>query len=204
MVTSWHFRFGFLLVLIVSASAGGVRCATVLTCDETSLRAAASGGGTITFGCDGTIVLGSTLVISNDTVLRPRESVDERSCLERGQTHIEPRPGDNFAPARCEWTHVYQQEHLVKRRGRPLTRLLPEEPYEKTGTQMLCALDIIRAISTTQAQRRRGGRLRSHSVTRFSLAHLGDILYIYSGYRTSGSRPRELSRLQPKRATDEV
>src|SRR5215216_5542019 len=60
-------RFGFLLVLFTGAIR--LRGATVLTCDEAALRAAATGGGTVTFGCDGTIVLGSTLVISNDTVL---------------------------------------------------------------------------------------------------------------------------------------
>ena len=42
---------------------------TVTTADEAALRAALSGGGTVTFACDGTIVLANTLVISQDTVL---------------------------------------------------------------------------------------------------------------------------------------
>src|SRR5262245_43610601 len=44
--------------------------AAVLTsCDEASLRAALTGGGVITFGCDGTIVLGRPLVLTADTTL---------------------------------------------------------------------------------------------------------------------------------------
>jgi hypothetical protein len=42
--------------------------ATVSTCDEAGLRAALSGG-TVTFACDGTITLTSTITITNDTVL---------------------------------------------------------------------------------------------------------------------------------------
>lgn len=42
---------------------------TATTADEASLRAALSGGGTVTFACDGTIVLANTLAISQDTVL---------------------------------------------------------------------------------------------------------------------------------------
>jgi hypothetical protein len=42
---------------------------TVTICDEISLRAAVSNGGTIHFGCDGTIELSSTLQITIDTVL---------------------------------------------------------------------------------------------------------------------------------------
>ena len=38
-------------------------------CDEASLRAALEGGGSVTFACNGTIVLGSTVVISNNTIL---------------------------------------------------------------------------------------------------------------------------------------
>ena len=42
---------------------------TVTTANEAALRAALSGGGTVTFACDGTIVLANTLAISQDTVL---------------------------------------------------------------------------------------------------------------------------------------
>jgi hypothetical protein len=42
---------------------------TVTTCDETSLRAALAGGGTVNFACDGRIVLSSSLGIAADTVL---------------------------------------------------------------------------------------------------------------------------------------
>ena len=45
--------------------AGGV----VESADESSLRAAMAGGGTVTFATDGTIVLSRTLVITNDTVI---------------------------------------------------------------------------------------------------------------------------------------
>jgi hypothetical protein len=43
--------------------------ATVNNCDEASLRAALAGGGTVTFSCDGTIVLTNTLTISQATIL---------------------------------------------------------------------------------------------------------------------------------------
>jgi hypothetical protein len=69
MIAPFCFRLGFVISLILSTVAHGVHAGTVLSCDEAALRAAVSGGGTVTFGCDGTIVLGSTLVISNDTVL---------------------------------------------------------------------------------------------------------------------------------------
>lgn len=48
---------------------GFVSAAPVTSCDEASLRAALGGGGTITFECDGTIVLTNTLWITNNTVL---------------------------------------------------------------------------------------------------------------------------------------
>lgn len=41
----------------------------VTVCDEAHLTAALAGGGTITFGCDGTIVLSQTLTITQDTTL---------------------------------------------------------------------------------------------------------------------------------------
>ena len=54
---------GFLLLLPMAASAGGV----VTTCTETALRAAMAGGGVVAFACDGTIVLAGTL--TNDVNL---------------------------------------------------------------------------------------------------------------------------------------
>jgi hypothetical protein len=42
---------------------------TVTVCDEPSLRAAMAGGGTVTFECDGTIVLTNTLDVAADTVI---------------------------------------------------------------------------------------------------------------------------------------
>jgi hypothetical protein len=43
--------------------------ATVSTCDEAGLRAALSGGGTVTFACDGVIALSNTITIANETIL---------------------------------------------------------------------------------------------------------------------------------------
>jgi hypothetical protein len=43
--------------------------AAVNVCDESSLRAAVAAGGHVTFNCDGTILLSSTLVITQDVVL---------------------------------------------------------------------------------------------------------------------------------------
>ena len=54
-----------LLLLSVTAWAGGV----VTNCTESALREAMVGGGTVTFGCDGFIVLANTVSISLDTVL---------------------------------------------------------------------------------------------------------------------------------------
>ena len=54
-----------LLLLPVGAGAGGV----VTNCTEAALRAAMAGGRTVTFACDGTITLASTIAISLDTVL---------------------------------------------------------------------------------------------------------------------------------------
>ena len=52
-----------LLVLALPAApahAGGI----VSTCDETHLKAALTGGGTVTFSCSGTITLTSTITIA--------------------------------------------------------------------------------------------------------------------------------------------
>src|SRR5881394_3394909 len=43
--------------------------AVVSECSEAALRAALAGGGTVTFACDGTIVLTSTLGIASNTTL---------------------------------------------------------------------------------------------------------------------------------------
>lgn len=48
-----------------SARAGGV----VTICDEAHLRAALAGGGKVTFGCSGTIILASQIDIASDTTL---------------------------------------------------------------------------------------------------------------------------------------
>jgi hypothetical protein len=48
-----------------NAWAGG----TVTSCTDASLRAALAGGGSVTFACDGTITLASTISNSVDTVL---------------------------------------------------------------------------------------------------------------------------------------
>src|ERR1039458_7126575 len=54
-----------LLLLPLAAWAGGV----VTNCTETALRAAMAGGGVVTFACDGTITLASTITNENDTAL---------------------------------------------------------------------------------------------------------------------------------------
>ena len=54
-----------LLCLTLNAGAAG----TVTSADESSLRAALTGGGVVTFTVTGTIPLSSTLVISNDTTI---------------------------------------------------------------------------------------------------------------------------------------
>src|SRR5687767_6447335 len=60
---SWLYCVVSLLVTFQGSAA------TVNVCDEASLRAALAAGGTVTFACDGTIVLTNTLVISQHTVL---------------------------------------------------------------------------------------------------------------------------------------
>src|SRR5262245_28050272 len=54
-----------LLLLPLATWAGGV----VSNCTEADLRAAMAGGGTVTFACDGTITLASTITNTLDTVL---------------------------------------------------------------------------------------------------------------------------------------
>ena len=54
-----------MLLLPVAARGGGV----VTNCTESNLRAAMTGGGTVTFACDGTITLASTITNAEDTVL---------------------------------------------------------------------------------------------------------------------------------------
>lgn len=54
-----------LLVLPLGAQAGGV----VTNCTETDLRAAMTGGGGVTFACDGTIKLGAPITIATDTLI---------------------------------------------------------------------------------------------------------------------------------------
>src|SRR4249920_2533801 len=56
---------GCLLLLPSSAHPGG----TVTECTEASLRATMSGGGVVSFACDGTIYLSRTISNTLDTVL---------------------------------------------------------------------------------------------------------------------------------------
>ncbi len=64
-------HLGIVLVLLAlalpatPAHAGGM----VSVCDETHLRAALSGGGTVTFSCSGTITLTAAIVIAADTTI---------------------------------------------------------------------------------------------------------------------------------------
>lgn len=64
----WTFaNFTLLLPLLWAATA--FAAGTVNPCTEASLRAALSGGGTVSFACDGTITLAAELVINTDTVI---------------------------------------------------------------------------------------------------------------------------------------
>jgi len=56
---------GLCLGLTLPGFAGGV----VANCTEADLRGALAGGGVVTFGCEGTIALGHTVCITNDTWL---------------------------------------------------------------------------------------------------------------------------------------
>jgi hypothetical protein len=60
---------GYLILLILLVSCPILPAATVNICDEASLRAAMQMGGTVTFACDGTITLTSTLRITNEIAL---------------------------------------------------------------------------------------------------------------------------------------
>jgi hypothetical protein len=60
----------FLVLLLVSVSSiFNSRSASLASCDEASLRAAVSAGGTVTFDCAGKIPLSQTLQITNDVVI---------------------------------------------------------------------------------------------------------------------------------------
>src|SRR5438094_2739964 len=56
---------GLSLTVARSIYAGG----TVTDCNEASLDAALSGGGTVTFACDGTITITTTKTVSLETIL---------------------------------------------------------------------------------------------------------------------------------------
>src|SRR5258707_975178 len=58
-----------LLALVLPSVPPRVIAGTVTNCDDASLRAALVGGGTVSFACDGTIVLTNTLIIGSNTVL---------------------------------------------------------------------------------------------------------------------------------------
>ena len=68
-----------ILLLPSAAWAGGV----VTTCTEAALRAAMAGGGTVTFACDGTITLSSTIGIATNTVL---DGTGHRVTISGGNT----------------------------------------------------------------------------------------------------------------------
>ena len=57
--------FTFSIILTILPGRGAV----VSTCDEASLRAAMFQGGTVTFACDGTIVLSNTIAVGSDVAL---------------------------------------------------------------------------------------------------------------------------------------
>ena len=61
----WFSEFSFRLLSPVQTFASG----TVTIADEGNLRAALVGGGLVTVACDGTILLNSTIAITNDTTL---------------------------------------------------------------------------------------------------------------------------------------
>lgn len=58
-----------LSLLIFPVQPGAHAAGVVTNCDEASLRAAMVGGGTVTFDCNGMIVLTNTVVITNDVLL---------------------------------------------------------------------------------------------------------------------------------------
>jgi hypothetical protein len=68
-----------LFLLPVAAWAGGV----VTTCTESALQAAMAGAGVVTFTCDGTITLASTITISLDTML---DATDHQVTISGGDS----------------------------------------------------------------------------------------------------------------------
>ena len=66
---STHFMIVLILLVLAlpasPAQAGGV----VSACNETALKAALAGGGTVTFSCSGTITLTSTVAIAANTTI---------------------------------------------------------------------------------------------------------------------------------------
>lgn len=66
---NWAAACAGIWLLCLAAVNAQAQTNTVVNCTETDLRAAMTGGGTVTFACDGTITLGDTIVCTNDTVL---------------------------------------------------------------------------------------------------------------------------------------
>jgi hypothetical protein len=64
-----HFLVTFIFSLLYSNLTVQAGASPVSVCNEATLRAALAAGGEIDFGCDGTIVLSSTLTITTNTVL---------------------------------------------------------------------------------------------------------------------------------------
>ena len=74
-----------LLLQPLAAWAGGV----VTSCTEAALRAAMAGGGAVTFACDGTITLASTITSASDTTLDATGRQDKHNGR-RDVKEIEP------------------------------------------------------------------------------------------------------------------
>ena len=70
--------FAAVLLLAPALSWAGV---IVTNCTEAELRAAMNGGGTVTFACDGTIILANTITNMLDTVL---DGADHRIVISGG------------------------------------------------------------------------------------------------------------------------
>jgi hypothetical protein len=62
-------RVSLVLFLAAASLISNSRSASLPSCNETTLRAAVSGGGTVTFDCDGKIPLSQTLQVTNDVVI---------------------------------------------------------------------------------------------------------------------------------------
>src|SRR6266550_2957128 len=67
LLLEWLF-FGIFCGLI-SFTYSALAKGTVTTCDQSALETALAGGGNVTFGCSGVILLTSTISITTDTVL---------------------------------------------------------------------------------------------------------------------------------------